>query len=187
MRDRARSSIAGRQAEAAGSNFEEWLNLQHELAGSLGILACIDKIDPPAVVHKGRVEFGPKTVSDYIGMLDGGAARYLAVEAKSTLKHYLPKREVTKLQQEHLTTTARGGGLALLVEEFRGQDHGRVGIRRYAVPWLEVPWQVLKTAESVSEDALYAGGWQISGCYLERWHPRGTSSTPPKMRTYARE
>ena len=203
MRDRARNSIAGRKAQVAGSSFESWLHEQHEVAKRLGILAHVDKIDPPAVVRNGRVEFGEKTVSDWVGMLDGGSARYLAEEQKSTLKEYLPRAEVSKKQQEHLSSTARGRGLALLLVEFRGElsdrllhtmfppvlyGHAQHSPRRYCVPWHSTPWQVLKTAESVSEESLRAGGWAVRGeCFLERFHPRGTPSTPARQRSYPRE
>ena len=65
-------------------------------------------------------------------------------------------------------------------------------MRRYAAPWLEVPWEVLRTAESVSERDLLRAGCQVllgaGECYLERFHPRGTPTTPPEVRrVYARE
>ena len=219
MRDRARNSISGRKAQVAGSSAESWLDAQHEIALRLGILARIDKIDPPAVVRNGKVEFGERTGADYVGMLGSGLAgkpvyglaTYCAIESKSTLKEYLPRAEVKKEQQRHLDEVARGGGLALLVVEFRGEPsaevvlatgevalrvHGGVqfnpAYRRYCVPWQDVPWQVLKTAQSVSEEALAKAGWQVQiaregSCYLERFHPRGTPTAAPKGRIYARE
>lgn len=204
MRDRASNSISGRKAKAAGNKSEAWLDTQHEIALRFGILARIDKIDPPAVVRSGRVEFGERTGADYIGMLGssppGHVHRYLAVEAKSTEDVRLYKSEVKPAQQKHLDQVSLGGGLALLFVEFRGEPVYQTApggavfstpftpYRRYACPWLETPWQVLKTAESVSEIDLMKHGWLIAGeCYLERFHPRGTPTSVPRFRKYARE
>lgn len=191
--------MSGRESQQAGDNHEAWINVQHEKAIALGILACVDKIDPPAEKRHGKIEFGERTVSDYIGMCGGGSARYFAEEAKSTLKPYLPKSALTPKQQQHLTTVAKGGGLALLSVEFRTsakdiEELQLAGtnvplIRRYCCPWVAVPWQVLKTAQSVSEEDLIRGDWRVDpspeACYLERFHPRGTPIA--RGRVYARE
>lgn len=189
-RDRARSHFAGRRAKQAGNAFEDYLRGHHELAQARGILAHVDKIDPPAVVRSGRVEFGARTVSDWIGMLVGG--RYLAVEQKSTLQAYLPRSELTDKQQKHLEVVAHSGGLALLAVEFRARPVGEardVPPRRYVVPWLEVPWQVLRTAESVAETAIHK--WLIgSACYLEAFQAAdlaAASTTFSRKRVFPRE
>jgi hypothetical protein len=216
MRDRARSSISGRKANAAGNAFEAMLDAQHEAARRCGIIVRVDKTDPPAVVRKGRVEFGERTGADYVGMLGRGmlgqttrleslprtvAAGYFCVEAKSTLKEYQPKNGdngIKELQQEHLNEVAVGGGLALLAVQFRGMPEKAVkevisldavlSYRAYCCPWLLVPWQVLKTAESVSELDLLRDGWAMQGdCYLERFHPRGVPTSAARGRVYPRE
>jgi hypothetical protein len=210
-RSRVQNSVSGRKAKAAGSALEAFLDIQHQIARRLGILARIDKIDPPAVMRNGRVEFGERTGADYIGMLeraplladfirDGGfppstwallksvqVSRYLAVEAKSTADERFYKSDVKPKQQQHLTEVAAGGGLALLVVEFRWPNSGQVW--RFAFPWLEVPWTKLKSADSIGVGQ--STPWLIvkddASCYLERFHPRGTSSTPVHQRQYSRE
>lgn len=204
-RDRARSSITGRQAKAAGDAFEAFLEQQHEVALQLGILACVEHNEPHAKVIGGRLMYTERGVADYTGVLDR-SGRAVAVEAKSTKAERLMKSAVSSKQQDHLDRVARAGGLALLVVEFRrelpaavqlqialwpmqaAEEMLRQHFRRYVCPWEKVKWQVLKTAESVSEIDLFAdGGWIWGACYLERFHPRGTPSTQARQRNYPRE
>lgn len=224
-RDRARSAIQGRKAQIAGDALESWVSAEHDKALCFGILAHVDKIDPPAEVRGGRIVFGEKTVSDYVGLLAPAplgndvirnypptvwaelravrVSRYYACEAKSTELTYLPRSKITRKKQAHLDVVARAGGLALLVVRFTSEpgtealkqalnwtEHERFHrwSRTYAVPWQAIEWQVLKTAESVSEEALRAGGWAVSGeCFLERFHSRGVPSTQARARVYPRE
>lgn len=195
MRDRARDSAVGRRKQAAGASHEALVDAHHDVALRLGILAHVDKIDPPAEVRNGRVEFGERTVSDWVGMLGGGGAKYYACEAKSIEKEYLPRAKVSPKQQAHLDVVARGGGLALLVVRFTGVINiswwvdPPAGPRVYAVPWEKIKWQVLKTAESASEADLAAANWLVAPgtCFLERFHPRGTPIAQTAQRKYARE
>lgn len=170
MRAPRPSAVAGgREAQAVGGRFEDWLDEQHLEALRLGIFAC-------AVVHNqaktkvagGRLRYTGKGPADYTGTLAAGA-RSFAAEAKSTKSGRLPRSVVKKKQAEHLGAIARAGGMALLPIEFRGGD---APPRRYACPWSEVPWEKVRSAESVAEEALQA--WRIpdgTRCYLERFVP----------------
>ena len=146
-----------------------------------------DGSEVAAKVVDGKLIYEKPGISDYTGMLEGG--RYIAEEAKSTKSEHLLRSVVKKKQAEHLEFIARGGGLALLVVEFRtpATVESRIEIRtRFAVPWLQVPWKVLRSAESVSAEDLCQ--WAVdSRCYLLKFHPCGVSSTVGHRRVYARE
>lgn len=153
----------GRANKSAGDAFEIWLNLQHREAIRRGFLACVEKSEPHTKIINGRVVYTARGVADYFGTLAAGtrstdsfsarvrpAASVLdgisfAVEAKSTADERLAHAEVKPKQAEHLDAVSRAGGLALLLVEFRG---GSVPVR-CAVPWAEVPWRKLRTADSV--------------------------------------
>ena len=63
----------------------------------------------------------------------------------------------------HVDGVHFAGGLAVLLIEFR-----RGGMpRRYAIKWADVPWQILRTAESVAEADLSQSRIQVGTCYLE--------------------
>lgn len=173
----------GRVAQAVGASFESWLEGQHTLAKRYGILAHVEKTQARTAWVKGRLEYVGKGVADYIGTLEGG--RSFALEAKSTSGEYLPKSEIDTKQAEHLQLVALAGGLALLLVEFRSDEHPYW--RRYAVPWLEVPWEVARTAQRVVQDKIEK--WRvINECYLQSWHMGGLSSGAHiTLRKFARE
>lgn len=176
----ARDNVAiGRRAKSAGDAFEAWIEREHEEAGRLGILAHVVHNQARSSVVRGRLMFTSAGVADYTGTLEGG--RTLAVEAKSTGETSLRRSAVEPLQATHLEAVARAGGLALLLVEFRSQSSSS----RYAVPWLEVPWEVRCTAESVSREVL--GPWlaqeREGSCYLSRFHPGGQPSWPGGWRS----
>ncbi len=185
MRDRARNSVIGRANKALGDDFESWITVQHESAGRLGILAHVAKNEPKAQIVGGVLVYTGRGVADFTGTLEGG--RSLAVEAKSTRSDRLAKKEVKPKQQEHLECVARAGGLALLLVEFRKDAEPYRA--RYAVPWLEVPWIVLRTAESVREADI--DRWKIAECYLQKFHAGGARSSvqvgAARGRVYRRE
>lgn len=180
------NSAIGREAQFVGGVFEDWINIQHDKARYLGILAHVEKTQAVAKIVHGRLIYTENGVADYIGTLEGG--RSFAVEAKSRKDARLLRSEVSVKQQDHLERVGRAGGLALLLVEFRATDRRQ----RFAVPWLEVPWQVKRTAESVSvEDLAITAeirGWEADAeCYLNRWHAGGRPSTPVRHRVFARE
>ena len=131
----------------------------------------------------GRVIYVAKGVADYVGTLcDKGRA--LALEAKSTSALRLSRKVVSAKQALHLDAVSRVGGLALLLVEFRSE--GRT--RHFAVPWADVPWTKLRSADSVCELDLAA--WRVlSGeCYLSKFCPPGTPQfVTSRGRVYPRE
>lgn len=186
---RVNRAESGRQAKFSGDAWESWVETQHEKAKHLGILAHVTHTQAIAKVIHGRLTYTKKGDADYVGCLESGLvggnslglARYLAVEAKSTKDARFPRNEISSKQQEHLGCVDRAGGLALLLVEFREPS-----CRRFAVIWHSIPWQVKRTAESISADDLK--GWEVvPECYLKRWHAGGVSSTAARMRRYARE
>ena len=159
--------LTGRINKASGDAFESFLEIHHSYALRLGILAHIEHNQPEAKMIHGRLIYTRQGVADYTGTLMNKVGSTLAVEAKSTSGKRLAKSVIQPRQASHLDAVAKAGGFALLLVEFR---HGPVP-DRYAIPWLEVPWKVARSAESVvSEDII---SWQIDGsCYLTRFIPR---------------
>ena len=106
-------------------------------------------------------------VSDYVFCT--GMAGYGAAEAKSTKSESLPRKRIEPLQARHLDHTARVRALALLLVEFRLPDD----VYHFAIPWLQVPWSVARTAESLTlSDALAVRPYctVVPGqCYLSRY------------------
>jgi penicillin-binding protein-related factor A (putative recombinase) len=180
------NSAIGRLSQQVGEAFETWIDGQHDFALMQGILAHVEHNQAKTKVIGGRLQYVSKGTSDYTGVLDR-IARAFAAETKSCKAKSFPRKQVKKKQQEHLTAVARAGGLALLVLEFRCTTPGQPYYQRFAVPWLEVPWETKRSAESVSAAALTK--WLITPgtCYLERFHAKGTPTTVRRGRVYARE
>lgn len=176
----------GRTAQQAGSNFESWIETQHEIAERLGILAHVEHSEPHAKMIGGRLTYASPGTADYFGTLDRCGLSY-ACEAKSTSAPRFQRSGIEPKQQKHLEAVARAGGLALLLVEFRYRQ------ARFAIPWLQVPWEVKRTAESITPDSV--GQWYIDGipgdgrCYLSKFHEGGprTSAGSLRVRKFARE
>jgi penicillin-binding protein-related factor A (putative recombinase) len=179
-----RDNVAiGRLAQAVGGSFEDFVERQHEMAQRLGILAHVVHNQAQSKVVRGRLMFVAKGVADYTGMLVGGTT--FCAEAKSTSAKSLARKAIDTKQAEHLDAVARAGGHAFLLVEFRIEV---LPLRlRFAVPWLEVPWVVKRSAKSVSADALEKWKIQPGTCYLSTVHPGGPPVGVRKGRVYARE
>src|SRR5258706_13247625 len=122
----------------------------------LGILAHHAKTEPGCKKINGRLTYTNPGIADRIGTFEGG--RSFAAEAKSTSEGILYRSEVKPKQQEHLNAVAKAGGLALLLIEFR-MDMSPYWVR-FAVPWLDTPWEIKRSAESVSP--LMLVNWSVS-------------------------
>lgn len=174
----------GRRAKFVGQGFEDWIDVQHDKAIRLGILAHVTHNQAKTDIKKGRLIYMGKGVADYSGVLDR-CGRAFAAEAKSTKGDRLARAEIKSKQAEHLSAVAHAGGLALLLVEFRHE----VPSMRCAIPWLEVPWVILRSAETI--DYTSVEKWRIErnpeACYLERFHPRGEPTTPKRQWDYPRE
>lgn len=185
VKDRARNSIRGGQAQAAGSHFEAFIERHHNEGKRLGIIAHVAHNEPRSKVIGGRLIYESAGVSDYTAVLEQGA-RAAAIEAKSRKGTCLGKSEVEPLQQEHLDAVAHAGGLALLLVEFRSETPPY--FNRYAIPWLLVPWKIKRTAESLEQVDIDVQ-WRVvetETCYLRRWHAGGPRSSIPRGRVFPR-
>jgi len=147
-----------RVQQASGARFEAWVEAQHVVARNRGLLVHAEHTQAVAKVIGGRVVYAAPGVADYVLCLHWGW--YGAVEAKACDGPRLYRTRIAPLQSRHLHTVARGGGLALLLVRFDDD---------YAVPWLEVPWEQARSADSVSAASI--AQWRIAPgeCYLERF------------------
>ena len=142
---------SGREAQRAGQSFESWLEDQHEEGKRLGLLAHVEHTQGRAKMVGGRLKYVGKGVADYVFCT--GLGRYGAAEAKSVKGERLARLAIEPLQARHLDAVVEAGGVSLLLVEFRLDINGYPPVR-YAVPWAVVPWQVLRSAESLSVDEL---------------------------------
>lgn len=166
MRSRAASVAQGRVAKAAGDSFEAWVDAQHEGAQYLGVLVHVSHNQPSVRHVGGRVVYDKKSGTDYSGALADGRA--LAAEAKTTV-YRLARSAVKPNQVEQLDAVARAGGAAFLLVEFRNGNSVTGGALRCAVPWLEVAWRRVRTAESIGPLDVRPEHVVRSGeCYLKR-------------------
>lgn len=163
MRSHVQNVAVGRAKKQAGQLFEAWLDWQHAHAIALGYLAHVQRNEPGTRMVRGKVIYTAKAGTDYSGTL-ASTGKSFAAEAKSIKGSRLARSLIAPQQQAHLSAVAKAGGLALLLVEFRdGCERAR-----FAAPWMEIPWQRLRTAESVDARALKA--WVIGAeCYLERF------------------
>lgn len=158
------SRRSGQLAREEGEEFEAYVERHHLQALRLGIVAGpVDHNEPHGKIIDGKWEMVAAGVADYTGVLYNGVGTTLATEAKSR-RERLYRREIEPKQQRHLDLVVRGGGLAFLLARLSGVPH--------AVPWCEVPWKVVRSAESVTAEDL--ASWAIPegcACYLERFCP----------------
>lgn len=150
-----------RVQQASGARFEQWVEAQHAVARSRGLLVHAEHTQAVARVIGRKVVYVAPGVADYVLCLRGG--RYAAVEAKACDGPRLYKSRIGPLQARHLDAVARGGGaLALLVVKYEAADY-------FATPWLDVPWERARSADSVTAAAL--DPWKIvpGSCYLEQF------------------
>ena len=162
----------GRLSQAVGASFESFLESQHDAALRLGVLAWVHHTQAVTKMVNGRLKYIAKGAADYSGVLVD--ARAVAVEAKTTQGERLARSEIDVLQAKHLSAVAAVGGIALLAVEFRTKTKipTVAAHQRYAIPWLDVPWRVIRTAESLSlEDCKEEWCINFSECYLGRHVP----------------
>jgi hypothetical protein len=188
---RGGDSASHRASREIGEAFEVWVNEQHEDAGLRGALAHVVHNMPPSKHVHGRLMYEEAGVADFTGVLHGGG--YFASEAKSVAPGgRLAKSRISAKQREHLdaVTACGGNSLAFLLVEFRVS--ASIAHRRYAIPWREVPWKVLKTAESLDEGDIAIIYQVTPGTdYLARFHKgsdrRYTVGEKLKSRVYRTE
>lgn len=143
----------GRAAQRAGAAWERWLEAEHQAAQDAGGLAWWVHAHAEAkyvrtVGGKRELRHVARAAADYVLLTKVGSvvvveAKHVSpvARAKGPVADRLGLEDVPQQQRDHLTATAKAGGVALLAVEYALP--GRVaGVARYAVPWLEVPWQV---------------------------------------------
>lgn len=151
-----------RFAQQVGANFESWLDGQHEMARHLGLLAHVEHTAAKARYLTGKLMHVAPGVADYVGCLGSGG--YLSAEAKSTSHKRLLRSVIEPLQARHLDLVAKAGGLALLLAEFRSD-----GLKRFAIPWAEVPWKIARSADGITPDDVLSWQVQVGECYLSKF------------------
>lgn len=170
MSMRGGDSSAHRKSREIGEDFEDVVEKWHTMAGLRGALAHAVHNAPPSRVVHGRLIFEEAGVADYTGVLHGGG--YLASEAKSVKPGgRLKKSRISSTQMLHLdaVTACGGNSLAFLLVEFRAANS--IAHRWYAIPWHQVPWKIVRTAESLDERDIAAVYQVPHGTdYLVRYH-----------------
>lgn len=158
----------GRENRYAGEDFEKWIDGQHVMAGWRGILAHVVHNEPKSEIVYGKQIWTAPGAADYTGVLHGGGV--VAVEAKSTKEVRLARAALSPKQQHHLEMVSQAGGLALLLVEFR-RTQAPLFVR-YAIPWREIPWKKLRSADTVSMEDIKEL-WLVAPdtCYLAKFHP----------------
>jgi penicillin-binding protein-related factor A (putative recombinase) len=166
---RTRAAI-GRDNRLIGEAFENIVEKWHTMAGLRGALVHVVHNAPPSKFVNGKLIYEEAGVADFTGVLHGGG--YLAAEAKSVAPgKRLEKSRISTKQLAHLDAVNAAGGnsLAFLLVEFRVANS--IAHRRYAIPWHQVPWKVIRTAESLDERDIAAWYQVPAGTdYLLRYH-----------------
>ncbi len=163
-----RSSATARASRDIGEAFESQVDTWHEMAGLRGALAHVVHNAPPAKFVHGRLIYEETGVADWTGCMHGGV--FLACEGKSVVPNgRLARSRISTKQAAHLDAVTAAGGLAFLLVEFRAA--ALLLHRHYVLPWHEVPWKVVRTAESLSEEDIAAHYRVNKGeDYLAKYH-----------------
>lgn len=162
MTDRRTS---GRAAKSAGAAAEAFWEAQHEMALYLGVLVHVQHNEPATKMVHGRLIYSKKSAADFTATLSDG--RTFAAESKSVIKR-LARSAIQPLQAKQLDAVSKAGGLAFLLVEFH--PSGTIP-SRFAIPWLEVPWRRLRSAESIGVEDVLKYAVRPNECYLRRGVP----------------
>lgn len=177
MPDRFARAAAGRAARDSGADFEAFVERHHAEALRLGVLAHVAHNEPHGRMVGGRWVMVAPGVADYTGVIFP-RGRVLAVEAKSR-RGRIRLGDVEPAQRRHLDAVVRGGGLAILLVRIVESTAAAEFQSEYAVPWVDVPWRVVRSAESVGAEDLAT--WVIPSdrrCYLEPFCPDRGAPAP---------
>lgn len=152
-------SRRGSENQAAGKLLEQRVQAQLVLGVARGLVAWWHHTQPTWRKLGDRFLPVAAGVADFTGQLVGGLA--FALEVKSyagTDLRYL-RSGISDAQQAHLEACTRGGGLGLLVVQFRAA----VGWPVFGVPWQLAPWAVARSAPSLAAVDLANAGWLLGG------------------------
>ena len=133
---------ARRRSQAKGAQWEKFVSeqwLKRLKAG--GVLTAFHKLEPVKVGERFTKDAG----ADFVCCTSSG--RYVAIECKATDQERFKRSEVSQVQAEHLDAVPLSF-LAL-----------RIGPEMFFVSFRAIPWEILKTAESVTAASLSA--WKV--------------------------
>jgi hypothetical protein len=158
---REKNVARGRRAKAAGDSAEAFWEAQHQMAVILKILVHWMHNQPGVKHVHGKIIYAEKSASDYTGTRADGRSH--CAESKSVLDGRLLRSAVKPRQAAQLDAVARAGGRAYLLVEFRSRDALPI---RAAIPWLDVPWRTLRSAESIGVEDVAEYAVRPNECYL---------------------
>ena len=133
---------ARRKSQQKGAVWEKFVSDQWlQRLKAVGALTTWHKLEPTKVGDRFTKDAG----ADFVCCTSSG--RYVAIECKATDQERFKRSEVSQVQTAHLDAVPLSF-LAL-----------RIGQEMFFVPWRAIPWETLKTAESVTTDRLRA--WEV--------------------------
>ena len=131
-----------RKSQQKGAQWEKFVSeqwLKRLKAG--GVLTAFHKLEPTKIGERFVKDAG----ADFVCCTSSGS--YIAIECKATDQDRFKRSEVSQVQTAHLDAVPLSF-LAL-----------RIGDEMFFVPWRAIPWETLRTAESVTTDRLRA--WEV--------------------------
>ena len=132
---------ARRKSQQKGAVWErcviEWL----KRLKTVGVLTTFHKLEPTKVGERFVKDAG----ADFVCCTPSG--RYVAIECKAMDQERLKCSEVSQVQAEHPDAVPMSF-LAI-----------RIGPEMFFVPWRAIPWETLRTAQSVTAARLRA--WEV--------------------------
>ena len=133
---------ARRRSQAKGAVWEKFVIEWLKRLKTAGALTAFHKLEPTKVGDRFTKDAG----ADFVCCTSSG--QYVAIECKATDQERFKRSEVSQVQTEHLDAVPMSF-LAL-----------RIGPEMFFVPWRAIPWEKLRTAESVTAARL--GAWKVS-------------------------
>ena len=133
---------ARRKSQQKGAQWERFVSEQWlKRLKAVGVLTVYHKLEPTKIGDRFTKDAG----ADFVCCTPSG--RYVAIECKATDQERFKRSEVSQVQAAHLDAVPLSF-LAL-----------RIGDEMFFVPWRAIPWETLRTAESVTADRLRA--WEV--------------------------
>lgn len=133
---------ARRKSQQKGAVWEKFVSEQWlQRLKAVGALTTWHKLEPTKVGDRFTKDAG----ADFVCCTSSG--RYVAIECKATDQDRFKRSEMSPVQTEHLDAVPLSF-LAL-----------RIGDEMFFVPWCAIPWETLRTAESVTANRLRA--WEV--------------------------
>jgi hypothetical protein len=132
---------ARRKSQQKGAVWERCVSEWLKRLKAAGVLTAFHKLEPTKIGERFVKDAG----ADFVCCTSSGS--YIAIECKATDQDRFKRSEVSQVQAAHLDAVPLSF-LAL-----------RIGDEMFFVPWRAIPWETLRTAESVTADRLRA--WEV--------------------------